>query len=95
MAEYQDFAGRLEQLFALTVGDRDVDVVLVECTESNHPQGPNTYSLTFRTEAALPMDQGTYLLSGDGIAAMPIFLVPVARTERGLDLQAVFTTVDV
>ena len=95
MPDYQDFHDRLDRAFTLTVGDREVDLVLVECTEANHPQGPNTYSLTFRTDAALPMDQGTYLLSADGIAPMPIFLVPIARTEQGLDLQAVFTTVDV
>ena len=90
-AEYTAGTG---ETWALQRADgTSTDLVLSSCVPQES-SGSAGFTLTFlqpvTTEPDAPLEQGTYLLSRPGVDAAPVFLVPVARTAAGTELQAVF-----
>ena len=56
----------------------------------NDRRGMERFSLFFRGPADIFVPQGTYTLEHEQMGALDIFLVPVARGERGFLYESVF-----
>ncbi len=97
MNGYAAYAAGVGGTWALQLADgTSADLVLSSCVPQESP-GSAGFTLTFLNPATAepgpPVEQGTYLLSRSGVDASPVFLVPVARTAAGTELQAVFNHV--
>lgn len=92
--ELPTFEPLLRQRFGLRVGDRAVELVLVEATSLGAAPRPALrapFSLIFDGPHAPAFEQGTYELTHDAIGTQAIFLVPVARDADRTAYQAIFT----
>lgn len=73
---------------------RPVELELVEVKSympgENEQQGMERFSLFFRGPADIYARQGTYALEHEKMGTLEIFLVPVARDERGFLYESVF-----
>lgn len=47
------------------------------------------FSLIFETQRGEPLPQGTYQLEHQSLGQFPLFLVPVGRGKKGVELEAV------
>jgi hypothetical protein len=89
------FATRVNQPFVMHLSDeRETELVLTRCTSETRPGGPAAFSLVFRGGVDAPAQQGTYLLSADGLNSAPVFLVPFRRLPDGLEYHAAFTQLE-
>ncbi|MEO6700258.1 MAG: hypothetical protein ABI140_18135 [Jatrophihabitantaceae bacterium] len=95
---YELFEQRVNKPFTLVLpGEhehRTVAAVLTECVRARPAGGTSGFSLTFKAGPDAPIEQSTYLLSADGLAPAPIFLVPRRQLPDGLEYLAVFTHLD-
>ncbi len=68
----------------------ETELELVEITEK---QSGTVYafSLLFVGPEALPLDQMTYHVVHGKMGNFDLFLVPVGKTDKGLEYEAVFT----
>src|ERR1700716_2763436 len=85
----QAFAAYVNTTFRLHADDGQVvDIELV--TFQAGPSTPTTaqFALTFEAPADVP--QGLYRLEHARLGSMEMFLAPVGRTARGVQLEAVF-----
>ncbi|MDQ1731682.1 MAG: hypothetical protein QOK10_1841 [Pseudonocardiales bacterium] len=89
------FEQRVGQPFLMRIAeDIQIELSLLECTNSQRAGGPPGFTLHFAGGPDAPPSQGTYLLSADGFDEAPIFLVPLRRTAEGLEYHAVFSQSD-
>ena len=92
MTGYPEYAAGVGRTWALQRADgTTADVVLSSCVP--HREARSTgFTLTFVHPPgdAVLLEQDTYLVSHDGADASPVFLVPVAQSAAGTELQAVF-----
>lgn len=79
-------------------GQPAVDAILVEaqslgyCTEKARASGRESFRLLFRVPRNWTHGQQIFRVSSQEVGAVgDIFLVPVGRDERGLQLEAIFT----
>lgn len=88
--DYAFFAERLHGLFAVA-GHDGVTLTLTHVDQSaQQALGGNSFSLLFRGPAQPALEQMTYLLDIPGSATFPLFIVPVARVQDGMQYQAIF-----
>jgi hypothetical protein len=95
---YDSFAALVGSKFTLrTANGADVPLTLAEANDTGIPGGAGPdgrtrtqFSLVFRGPGDIPFEQGTYELSGDELAAQPIFLVPIRADSDGRYYEAVF-----
>jgi hypothetical protein len=88
----QAFAACVNTTFGLHVDDeRVIDIELVTFQAGTSTPATEQFALTF--EAAADVPQGLYRLEHARLGSMEMFLVPVGRTARGVQLEAVFNIV--
>ena len=88
----QAFAACVNTTFGLQVDDeRVIDIELVTFQVGMSTLPTEQFALTF--EAAADVPQGLYRLEHARLGSMEMFLVPVGRTARGVQLEAVFNIV--
>ena len=91
LATYQPLEGAT---FTLHHPHRPVPARLV-AVESQTARGPKErsrreqFSLIFETQRGEPLPQGTYQLEHPSLGQFPLFLVPVGRGRKGVELEAV------
>jgi hypothetical protein len=88
-----DFAPLLHERFRI---GHDVpapfDVELIEVAEVGGGAAlRRPFSLVFRGGPSPPLPQRIYRVEHEELGAIEIFLVPIARDERGMTYEAVFT----
>jgi hypothetical protein len=86
----EQFAKQLHTAFTLTAGDLTLTAELVEYSERPPTRRYEQFSLLFRVPRDAPVTQGTWEVQHDVLDSEPMFLVPVARDDEGLYLEAVF-----
>jgi len=92
MSDLHLFQDRVSQSFRMRGEDEQTHtVVLTQCAAQ--PDG-SSFALTFNGGREVPAEQGTYLLSADGLEPMPVFLVPARQDATGVELYAVFNQPD-
>jgi hypothetical protein len=88
--DYAFFAERLHGCFAVA-GHDGVTLTLATLDQGAQPSpGANSFSLLFRGPAQPALEQMTYMLDIPGVASFPLFIVPVARDQDGMQYQAIF-----
>jgi hypothetical protein len=86
-----EFAGHLNSSFVLTTPTGEpCTVTLIEVCELVVRPRQEQYSLVFAAPADASLEQDLYDLSHPELGRMSLVLVPVARGNRGLELEAVF-----
>lgn len=91
---YRTFRRLMGQTFRMHLSDTlSVPIVLTACD----PTGPGgniaSFSLTFKSGPDAPIQQGSYLLSADGFAPQPVFLVPLRRLSDDPDFAVEYEAV--
>ena len=91
----KNFARHLNTKFrALVAGAEPVELELVEV--KGYSAGPNEqggmerFSLFFQGPADVYLPQNTYAFEHDAVGTHELFIVPVARNERGFRYESVF-----
>lgn len=96
--DFAFFQSRVDQSFTMRLGpDSQAPLRLVSCVSGSG--GPSSFTLEFSGGPDAPPEQGTYLLTAEGVAEtsaaeIPIFLVPLRQTPTGVDYLAVFNQLD-
>ena len=90
-----NFTRHLNTMFRVKVTpSQPVELKLVEvkgyATGSQEPAGMERFSLFFNGPGDLHLPQRTYALEHEQLGALDIFLVTVARDDRGFLYEAVF-----
>jgi hypothetical protein len=91
----ENFSKHLNSLFQVKVSaPRPVELKLVDVkgysVGTNEPNGMERFSLFFNGPGDLHLPQRTYQLEHEQLGSLDIFLVTVARDERGFLYEAVF-----
>jgi hypothetical protein len=90
----EDFAGHLNETFAVDVDQGRTPFVLVEARPLpfREVQGlvRAPFSLMFHNASPVLFPQRIYQMANSGMGEFGIFLVPVARNQDGFLYQAVF-----
>jgi len=90
----EDFAPRLNETFAVDVGQGRTPFVLVEARPLPVPPAPgmvrSPFSLIFHNASPVLFPQRIYQMENTSLGGFGIFLVPVARNRDGFLYQAVF-----
>lgn len=67
-----------------------VGLELIEVSELKKSKRQERFSLVFRGPLAMPMGQGRYEVEHAELGTFELFIVPIARDERGFSYEAVF-----
>jgi hypothetical protein len=87
----EDFAGCVGSSFRLCPDRPDAfDLVVEEVSELSAAGGQASFSVLFRGPGDLRVPQGTYPLANERLGRVEIFIVPIARDERGFLYEALF-----
>jgi hypothetical protein len=88
-----EFSKHVNTQFRLT-GDRPIELELEEVkgysSKAHEQEGMERFSAFFHGPLDRFLPQGMYLLEHDAMGSFDIFLVPVAKDERGVRYEAVF-----
>jgi hypothetical protein len=77
--------------FRLATGDgRSMELELVSVSGVLETRWQFNYSIVFRGPLDRPVGQGTYRLEHEKLGPADVFIVPVARSEKGYEYEAVF-----
>lgn len=88
----EDFGGRIDQPFHLTVGDDRLELMLREATPLGRGErAGGAFSLVFLGPGEPALEQGIYPLEHAELGRLELFLVPINRTDAGMHYEAVFT----
>jgi hypothetical protein len=85
----QSYKEQVGNKFSVMLVGGSVDIVLIDVTDKSDPLAEQ-FTLLFRGELDLFLQQNTYVLGHDDLGAEPIFIVPVGRQADGFLYQAVF-----
>ncbi|MBI5074545.1 MAG: hypothetical protein HZB62_05180 [Nitrospirae bacterium] len=89
--ERDQLAGSIHSLFRLATGDgRTMDMELVSVSGLLETERQRAFSIIFQGPPDMPLSQGTYRMEHDGMEAIDLFIVPVGRSVKGLEYEAVF-----
>jgi hypothetical protein len=69
--------------------ENSVEVELAQLKNTSSPSWEQ-FTLLFQAPTEAPAEQRIYVLEQEAIGAFEIFLVPIGRTEGGLQYEAVF-----
>jgi hypothetical protein len=89
------FAAHQGPGWRLAAGDDVLDVALVVVEAlpayAGGPSAREPFSIEFQTSPGVSLPQGTYRFDHSTLGELSLFVVPVAASDEGLRLQAVFT----
>jgi hypothetical protein len=86
-----DFAACVGESFRLCPDHPDAfDLVVEQVSELKAVEGQASFSVYFRGPAERGVPQGTYPLESDRLGRLEIFIVPIARDEKGFRYEALF-----
>ena len=95
VAGYPDkaaFAGQVDSAFTAMRGDGEpLALRLADLEEAPSAPQVESFALHFHAPESAPAEQGVYRLDNDALGSMEVFLVPVARENGSLVLEAVFS----
>jgi hypothetical protein len=89
----KEFSKHLNTKFRVK-GEQPIELELTEVkgylAQSNEQSGMERFSALFNGPGDRYLPQGTYELEHDAMGAFDLFLVPIAKDEKGLRYEAVF-----
>lgn len=86
-----EFAHQLNTKFRVYFGaEQATEVELTQVTKLYQKFRQESFALLFTAPHDVPPFQHLYKIEHDTLGAMELFLVPVAKNEKGLHFEAVF-----
>jgi hypothetical protein len=87
----EDFAACVGESFRLCPDHPDAfDLVVEQVSELKAAEGYESFSICFRGPGDRGVPQATYPLENDRLGRLEIFIVPIARDEKGYRYEALF-----
>lgn len=87
----EDFAACVGERFRLCPDQPDAfDLVVEQVSELKAIEGQESFSVYFRGPADRGVPQRTYPLESERLGRLEIFIVPIARDEKGFRYEALF-----
>ena len=87
-----EFAGQVDSTFTALRGEGEpLAMRLADLEEAPSTPQIESFALHFHAPESAPAQQGVYRLHNDALGSMEVFLVPVARENGSLVLEAVFS----
>ncbi len=94
MGTYEQFAGRLNEAFVVSLGTSTVEMTLVQATKGQPRDWEGVrkepFLLVFKCGSQVILPQKLYPFQNPSFGKMEIFIVPVGRDRDGIVYQAVF-----
>lgn len=88
------FAGHLNTKFRMHYGDsQSAELQLVSATDVGSSERQRQFSLVFLGPLDAPILQGIYRVEHDDLGNLDLFLVPIARDDKGVRYEAIFNSV--
>lgn len=89
----EDFTPRVGESFAVVADGADgLAVELVEARGlGNAFNDREAFALLFRGPVEPQLPQATYRLANGTLGEVDVFIVPVGKTDHGVDYEAIFT----
>lgn len=91
---FEDFADRVGDGFTISIPEiAEIELSLVEAQPLPNRRGPEhrqPFSLIFRAADPRVLPQQIHLMKHEALGEMAIFLVPVGKSEAGVEYQATF-----
>lgn len=90
---HDHFAPLVGDTFVLRAADGQIDAELIEASADGDSPAPGLrapFSLTWQGPPAPALQQGIHEIQHPVLGEHVIFLVPIARTDAGMQYQAVF-----
>ena len=84
----------LNQSFTLYSDETDHQLELIEVTrlhDGHDATAPAAFSIVFRADKDLLLNQGTYRMNNQALGELDIFIVPIGPDQEGMCYEAVFT----
>ena len=87
----EDFAACVGESFRLCPDHPDgLDLVVEEVSELKVMEGQESFSIYFRGPGDRLARQATYTLDSKRLGRLDLFIVPIARDEKGIRYEALF-----
>ena len=90
----KEFSQHVGTKFSVRLEAQQIDLELVEVegyfSKSNEQTGLERFSVFFSGPSEVSLPQGTYHLEHERMGEFEIFIVPIARNEKGFRYEAVF-----
>lgn len=88
------FAGHENSKFLMHYGDsQTAELELVRVKDVGSSERQKQFSLRFLGPMDAPILQGVYRVEHDQLGALDLFLVPIARDDKGVQYEAIFNRV--
>jgi hypothetical protein len=88
---YEDFARHVNTRFQMQLSeDTTLEIELISVEDKSPSPRQEQFLLTFRAPLQAPPEQWLYQLRHERLGSGRLFLVPIARDEKGLTYEAVF-----
>lgn len=89
--ERDNLAGSIHTVFRLATGNgRPLELELISVSGLLETERQRNFSAMFLGPLDRPLGQGMYRTEHDKLEAIDLFIVPVGRTEKGFEYEAVF-----
>lgn len=89
--ERDNLALNMHSIFRLTAGNgKPLELELVSVSGLLETERQRNFSAMFLGPLDRPLGQGMYRTEHDRLEAVDLFIVPVNRTEKGYEYEAVF-----
>ena len=91
---FDDFKGCLDQSFALELEGSIYPLTLISADKLNSSatvDGREAFSIVFRGERSLKLEQKIYRISHNTMGDMELFIVPIGPDDKGMRYEAVFS----
>ena len=90
----KEFSQHVGTKFSVKLETQQIDLELVEVegyfSKPNEQTGLERFSVFFSGPSEVSLPQGTYHLEHERMGEFEIFIVPIARNEKGFRYEAVF-----
>ncbi|MDQ1639915.1 MAG: hypothetical protein QOF62_3254 [Pyrinomonadaceae bacterium] len=87
------FSETLDSDFLLEDETRSQNLKLIKVSERKAVPPYEQFSIMFRGDTDMALEQGTFHLEHPSMGALDIFLVPVKRDEEGMYYEAIFSNI--
>jgi uncharacterized protein DUF6916 len=88
------FADHQNSKFLMHYGDsQTAELVLIRVKDVGSSERQKQFSLQFLGPLDAPIVQGIYKVDHDALGALDLFLVPIARDDKGVQYEAIFNRV--
>lgn len=87
------FSGEVGSRFQMAFGERKTaDLELVSASDLSTTPRHVQFSLMFLGPEHCPLEQKIYELKHDKLGTLRLFLVPVGKTSKGVEYEAIFNS---